>query len=111
MIKSHAMVNLTVMPMYMRLFGGFLITACQGKLNGCLHAYFFQHSIIFEYQDFVNKESLYFGTGSVEDYTMLEKMNKVTASKYTEVKNLVTGVNHSMNDLNTKCELSAGVQS
>lgn len=42
--------------------------------------------------------------GSVEDYKMLEKINKVTAAKYADVRSLVSGVNHSMQDLNSKCK-------
>jgi len=40
---------------------------------------------------------------SIEDYTMLEKMNRVTSSKYTDIKALVSSVNSSMQDLNAKC--------
>ncbi|KAF6030683.1 BLOC1S2 [Bugula neritina] len=39
---------------------------------------------------------------SIEDYTMLEKMNRVTSSKYTDIKALVSSVNSSMQDLNAK---------
>ena len=42
--------------------------------------------------------------GSVEDYHMLEKINKVSAAKYADVKNIVSNVNGSMQQLDTKCK-------
>jgi len=41
---------------------------------------------------------------SVEDYTMLEKMNKVTAARYQDMKFILDGVNASVHDLNSKCK-------
>ena len=35
---------------------------------------------------------------------MLEKINKVSAAKYADVKNIVSNVNGSMQQLDTKCK-------
>lgn len=50
-------------------------------------------------------ENFVLAVGSVEDYTMLEKVNKVSGSKYADVKDLVENVNMSMQQLDEKCML------
>ena len=42
--------------------------------------------------------------GTVEDYKLLEQMNKITLSKYAEMKNLSTAVGNSLQDLNDRCK-------
>ena len=40
---------------------------------------------------------------STEDYKMLEKINKVSAAKYADLRNIVSNVNSSMQQLDEKC--------
>lgn len=40
--------------------------------------------------------------GTIEDYKLLEQMNKVTLSKYAEMKNISTAVGNSLQDLNDR---------
>ena len=42
--------------------------------------------------------------GTIEDYKLLEQMNKVTLSKYSEMKNLSTAVGNALQDLNDRCK-------
>ena len=45
-----------------------------------------------------------FVLGTIEDYKLLEQMNKVTLSKYSEMKNLSTAVGNALQDLNDRCK-------
>lgn len=40
-----------------------------------------------------------------EDYKLLENLNKATASKYSDMRQISTNVARSLNDLNDKCKL------
>ncbi|ESO98233.1 hypothetical protein LOTGIDRAFT_231346 [Lottia gigantea] len=40
--------------------------------------------------------------GTIEDYRLLEKMNKVTVGKYSEMKNIATSIESALRDLNVK---------
>lgn len=42
-------------------------------------------------------------TATVEDYRLLENMNRATITKYTDMKNVANIVSKSMNDLSDKC--------
>lgn len=43
--------------------------------------------------------------GTVEDYKLLETMNKVTISKYSEMKNIAAGLGKALTDLNEKYKM------
>ena len=52
----------------------------------------------------------YHNTGTIEDYKLLEQMNKVTFNKYTEMKNIATAVGNALQDLNDRCELKTSTE-
>ena len=43
-------------------------------------------------------------SGTIEDYKLLEKMNKVTLCKYSEMKHIATNVGGALQELNEKCK-------
>lgn len=45
--------------------------------------------------------------GTIEDYKLLEKMNKVTICKYSEMKHIALSIGSALHDLNEKCEFSS----
>ena len=49
---------------------------------------------------------LCFAAGSSEEYKLLEQMNKVTLTKYVEMKQIASNISKAMKDLNEKCKLS-----
>ncbi len=42
--------------------------------------------------------------GTAEDYSLLERMNKATAGKYVEMKQIASNISKAMKDLNEKCK-------
>jgi hypothetical protein len=44
--------------------------------------------------------------GTIEDYKLLEKMNKITNCKYSEMKHIALGIGGSLQELNEKCKPS-----
>lgn len=44
-------------------------------------------------------------TATVEDYKLLENINRATITKYTDMKHIAANVSKSMNELNEKCML------
>ena len=45
-----------------------------------------------------------FIAGTIEDYKLLEKMNKITICKYSEMKHIALSVGSALQELNEKCE-------
>ena len=44
-------------------------------------------------------------SGSLEDYVLLEKLNKMTVTKYTEMSNTAKTLITAMEELDKKCKL------
>ena len=44
-------------------------------------------------------------SGTIDDYKLLETMNKITLSKYSDMKIMASNISSSLNDLNDKCKL------
>lgn len=42
--------------------------------------------------------------GTVEDYKLLEALNKITITKYTDMKELTENISKGLQDLNEKCK-------
>lgn len=47
--------------------------------------------------------------GTIEDYKLLEKMNKVTICKYSEMKHIALSIGGALQELNEKCENSVSL--
>ena len=45
-------------------------------------------------------------SGSLEDYVLLEKLNKMTVTKYSEMSNTSKTLITAMEELDKKCELT-----
>ena len=45
-------------------------------------------------------------SGSLEDYVLLEKLNKMTVTKYSEMSNTAKTLITAMEELDKKCELT-----
>ncbi|XP_017784346.1 PREDICTED: biogenesis of lysosome-related organelles complex 1 subunit 2 [Nicrophorus vespilloides] len=43
-------------------------------------------------------------TSTLEDYKLLENMNRATITKYSDMKHIAVNINKSMVDLNEKCD-------
>ena len=44
--------------------------------------------------------------GTIDEYKLLEDMNKATINKYAEMKDISTNINIAMKNLDDKCMLS-----
>lgn len=42
--------------------------------------------------------------GTIDDYKLFEEMNKVTTTKYSDMKQITANVNKALKDLNEKCK-------
>lgn len=55
--------------------------------------------------DYLNGEL----TSTLEDYKLLENMNRITITKYTDMKHVTSSISKSIGELNEQCNKPAGL--